>query len=54
MGGKLRDEIQMDCLSTEFERPATPGKGWGSSTWLLPVQTKADADDGSLEAVPPS
>jgi hypothetical protein len=28
MGGRLRDEIQMDCLSTEFERPVTPGKEW--------------------------
>jgi diamine N-acetyltransferase len=36
MGGKLWDEIQMDCLSTEFERPVTPGKEWGSSAWLHP------------------
>jgi diamine N-acetyltransferase len=36
MGGKLWDEIQMDCLSTEFERPVTPGNEWGSSAWLPP------------------
>jgi len=26
MGGKLWDEVHMDCLSSEFERPVTPGK----------------------------
>ena len=36
MGGELWDEIHMDCLSTEFERPVTPGKEWGSSAWLNP------------------
>ena len=36
VGAKLWDEIQMDCLSTEFERPVTPGKEWGFSAWLPP------------------
>ena len=36
MGGKLWDEIYMDCLSTEFQRPVTPGKVWGFSDWLPP------------------
>jgi hypothetical protein len=36
MGGKLWDEIYMDCLSSEFERPVTPGKEWGFSAWLPP------------------
>ena len=35
VGGKLWDEVQMDCLSTDFERPVTKGKEWGSSAWLL-------------------
>ena len=39
VGGKLWDEIQMDCLSTEFERPVTSGKGWGFSAWLPPGGT---------------
>lgn len=34
MGGKLYDEIYMDCLASEFERPVTPGKEWGLSAWL--------------------
>jgi len=34
MGGELRDEIFMQCLSDEFERPVTPGKPWGFSAWL--------------------
>ena len=33
MGGKLWDEVYMDCLSSEFERPVTPGKVWGFSAW---------------------
>ena len=36
MGGKLWDEIQMDCLSSGFERPVTRGKEWGISAWLTP------------------
>ena len=36
MGSKLWDEIQMDCLSTEFERPVTPGKEWNFSALLPP------------------
>ena len=36
MGGKLWDEIFMDCLNGEFERPVTPGKDWGFSAWLPP------------------
>jgi hypothetical protein len=47
-GGKLWDEIQMDCLSTEFERPVTPGKEWGFSAWLPPRDT-----DQELERVVP-
>src|SRR3712207_4845770 len=39
MGGKLWDEIYMDCLSSEFERPVTPGKDWGFSAWLSPEGT---------------
>ena len=35
MGGKLWDEIQMDCLSTEFERSVTESNEWGSSAWLF-------------------
>ena len=49
MGGKLWDEIRMDCLSTEFERPATPGKEWGSSAWLPPgdaARIDVGTDDG--------
>ena len=30
MGGKLWDEVHMDCLSSEFERPVTPGNDWDS------------------------
>ena len=36
MGGRLWDEIYMDCLAPEFERPVTPGKDWGFSAWLAP------------------
>jgi diamine N-acetyltransferase len=36
VGGRMWDEIQMDCLSTEFERPAIPGREWGFSAWLSP------------------
>jgi diamine N-acetyltransferase len=39
MGGKFWDEIFMDCLSGEFERPVTPGKDWGLSAWLSPEGT---------------
>jgi hypothetical protein len=40
MGGKLWDEIYMDCLSSEFESPVTLGKDWGLSAWLTPEGTK--------------
>jgi RimJ/RimL family protein N-acetyltransferase len=49
MGGKLWDEIHMDCLSTESERPVTAGKGWGFSAWLSPegtAQIEVGTDDG--------
>jgi diamine N-acetyltransferase len=49
MGGKLWDEVYMDCLSSEFERPLTPGKDWGSSAWLSPrgtAQIEVGTDDG--------
>ena len=36
VGGMVWDEVQMDCLSSEFERPATPGMEWGSSASLPP------------------
>jgi diamine N-acetyltransferase len=36
MGGKLWDEIYMDCLSSEFERPVMHGKEWGLSAYLHP------------------
>ncbi len=39
MGGRLWDEIYMDCLSSEFERPVTTGKEWGISAWLSPEGT---------------
>jgi RimJ/RimL family protein N-acetyltransferase len=48
VGGKLWDEIHMDCLSSEFERPVTPGKEWGFSAWLPPGDT-----DQELERVVP-
>lgn len=38
-GGELHDEIFMQCLSDEFERPVTAGKQWGFSTWLPPEGT---------------
>jgi diamine N-acetyltransferase len=34
MGGEVYDEVYMDCLASEFERPVTPGKDWGFSAWL--------------------
>jgi hypothetical protein len=37
--GKVYDEIYMDCLASEFERPVTPGKDWGLSAWLSPEGT---------------
>ena len=49
MGGKLWDEIQMDCLSTEFDRPVTPGKEWGFSAWLPPegaTRIEVETDGG--------
>jgi len=49
MGGKLWDEVHMDCLSSEFERPVTPGKEWGFSAWLPPGSTariEVGTDDG--------
>ena len=46
MGGKLWDEIYMDCLSSEFERPVTPGKEWGFSAWLPPGDAARGTDDG--------
>ena len=39
MGGKLWDEIYLDCLSSEFESPVTLGKDWGLSAWLSPEGT---------------
>jgi hypothetical protein len=39
MGGKVYDEIYMDCLASEFERPVTPGKDWGLSAWSPPEAT---------------
>ena len=39
MGGRVYDEIYMDCLAPEFERPATPGKDWGLSAWSSPEVT---------------
>jgi len=49
IAGKLWDEIFMDCLTSEFERPVTPGKEWGLSTWLSPEDTtrvKSETDHG--------
>jgi RimJ/RimL family protein N-acetyltransferase len=44
MGGKVYDEIYMDCLAPEFERPVTPGKDWGLSAWSPPeVTTRTEA-----------
>ncbi len=40
IGGELRDEIFMQSLSDEFERPVTPGKDWGFSAWLSPEGTQ--------------
>ena len=39
MGGKVYDEIYMDCLASEFERPGTPGKDWGLSARSSPEVT---------------
>ena len=39
VGGKAHDEIYMDCLASEFERPATPRGGWGLSAWSNPEGT---------------
>ena len=33
VGGRVYDEIYMDCLASEFERPATSGKDWDLSAW---------------------
>ena len=44
MGGKVYDEIYMDCLAPEFDRPAAPGKEWGLSAWSAP------ADAARMEA----
>jgi RimJ/RimL family protein N-acetyltransferase len=38
-GGELHDEIFMQCLSEEFERPVTADKRWGFSEWLAPGGT---------------
>ena len=49
MGGKLWDEIPMNCQSTEFERPVTEGKDWGFSAWLSPggtTQIEVSTDEG--------
>ena len=49
MGGKLWDEVHMDCLSSEFERPVTPSQDWGFSAWLPPgatPQIEVGTDDG--------
>ena len=35
MGG-VYDDIYMDCLASELERPVTAGKKWGFSAWLPP------------------
>jgi hypothetical protein len=39
MGGKVYDEIYMDCLASEFGRPVTPGGGWTLSAWSSPEGT---------------
>ena len=39
MGSRLYDEVYMDCLASEFERPVTRGKEWGLSAWLPPEGT---------------
>ena len=49
MGGRLWDELYMDCLSSEFERPVTASKDWGFSAWLSPGGTariEVGTDDG--------
>ncbi len=40
IGGELRDEIFMQSLSDEFERPVTPSEDWGFSAWLSPEGTQ--------------
>ena len=52
VAGKLWDEIQMDCLSSEFERPVTHGKEWGFSAWIPPggaarIELGTDEDGGA-------
>jgi diamine N-acetyltransferase len=48
MGGKLWDDIYMDCLSSEFERPVTRGKEWGLSAWLPSgARIELGTDEGS-------
>lgn len=49
MGGNLWDEIFMDCLGSEFERPVTRGNRWGLSAWLSPedrarMEVKTDGE----------
>lgn len=39
MGGKVYDEIYMDCLAPEFERPVTSGIDRGLSAWASPEGT---------------
>ena len=39
VGGEVHDEIYMDCLASEFERPATRGEGWGLCAWSTPEDT---------------
>ena len=39
IGGKVYDEIYMDCLTSEFGRPVTPGKAWGLSAGWSPEGT---------------
>jgi len=53
MGGRLWDEIYMDCLSGEFERPVTAGKDWGFSAWLSPegttqIEVRTGDDGGTI------
>jgi diamine N-acetyltransferase len=49
MGGRLWDDVYMDCLSSEFERPVTSGKEWGFSAWLPPggaARIEVETDEG--------
>ncbi len=43
MGGRVYDEIYMDCLAPEFERPTAPAKEWGLSAWSPEVTTRTEA-----------